>query len=235
VVDDDEVNRETMLELLRYAGIEADAVRNGRDAVEMVRDRDYTIVFMDIQMPEMDGLEATRQIRRLKKDGIDRLPILAVTAHAVSGDRETVLAAGMNDYLIKPIDPDALTAALCHWLPRDTQVSSSPEESLHSVTDGSGLGLPTPGLDVAAGLCKVAGNRERYLGLLADFASGYGDAPERLLEELRTDRLAEATHRVHAVHGIAARLGPSPWLPSWPGPWEGTWRCGTRLPGSRYR
>jgi two-component system sensor histidine kinase/response regulator len=162
---------------------------------------------MDIQMPEMDGLEATRLVRTLDREGVDGLPILAVTAHAISGDRENSLAAGMNDHLTKPIDPDALSAALRRWLPPETRAAGAAEESGQNAPEGALFDLPTPGLDMEDGLRRVAGNRELYRKLLADFASKYGDTPEQLLDELRTDRLADATHRVHTVRGIAGNLG----------------------------
>jgi CheY-like chemotaxis protein/nitrogen-specific signal transduction histidine kinase len=112
VVEDHEINREIVVELLRRAGIKADIAINGIEAVEMVRTCDYDILFMDIQMPEMDGFTATRKIRNLDREGVDRLPIMALSSHAIVGDREKSLAAGMNDHLTKPINPNTLEAAL---------------------------------------------------------------------------------------------------------------------------
>ncbi len=117
VAEDHEIHQEIITELLRQVGIEVDIATNGREVLEMVRAREYDIVFMDIQMPEMDGIIATREIRKLDRKGIDRLPILAMTAHALFGDRETSLDAGMNDHLNKPVDRDLLVAALRRWLP----------------------------------------------------------------------------------------------------------------------
>ncbi len=119
VVEDHEINREIIVELLWQAGIKADIAINGLKAVEMVRASDYDILFMDIQMPEMDGFMATREIRNLIGKGIDHLPILALSSHAVVGDRKKSLEAGMNDHLTKPINPDTLRAALLQWLPHE--------------------------------------------------------------------------------------------------------------------
>ena len=104
VAEDNEVNQQIVLALLRQAGIEADVAGNGVQAVEAVSRHDYAVVLMDVQMPVMDGLEATRRIRALPGRG-GRLPIVAMTAHAMRGDRERCLAAGMNDYVSKPIEP----------------------------------------------------------------------------------------------------------------------------------
>jgi len=206
VVEDHMINREIIVEQLQQLEIETDIAINGREAVEMVRVREYDVVFMDIQMPEMDGFTATREIRRLGREGIDRLPILAMTAHALIGDREKSLAAGMNDHLTKPIDREALSAALMRWLPRDKYTTVTDEPELDTKEDLLST-LSSLTLDVEAGLKRLGGNRELYLKLLGDFVAGYGETPGQLLHELRTDRREDSIQRAHAVKGIAANLG----------------------------
>jgi two-component system, sensor histidine kinase and response regulator len=115
VVEDNELNQQVASELLGSADIEVDIAANGEEGVRRVQEKAYGLVLMDLQMPVMDGLEATRRIRALP--GFERLPILAMTANAMAGDRERSLAAGMNDHVTKPIDPDALFDALLRWLP----------------------------------------------------------------------------------------------------------------------
>jgi signal transduction histidine kinase/ActR/RegA family two-component response regulator len=115
VAEDNHVNQLVLSELLRARGCRVDIAENGKAAVEMVRKSEYDIVFMDIQMPEMDGIAAVKLIRQDDKYG--NLPIIALTAHAMSGDRELSLAAGMNDHLTKPIDPQQLYKALTRWIP----------------------------------------------------------------------------------------------------------------------
>ena len=207
VAEDHDINREIIIELLRQAGIEADTAKNGREAVEMVHTQDYDILFMDIQMPEMDGFTATREIRKLDREGVDSLPILAMTAHALTGDREKSLDAGMNDHLTKPIDRDALADALRRWLPREKCAVVAAGEPDKASDRGSLSIPPLPGLDMKAGLNRLNGNLKLYLKLLRDFVTGYGETPEQLLQELRTDRREDVVRRVHTIRGVAGNLG----------------------------
>ena len=108
------------LGILKKLGLRADAVANGAEAVKALETVPYDLVLMDVQMPEMDGFEATRQIRNPQSAVPNhRIPIIAMTAHAMQGDRERCLEAGMNDYVTKPVDPQALAEALDKWLPKE--------------------------------------------------------------------------------------------------------------------
>ena len=116
LVEDNDVNQLVATAMLSSQGYEVDVAENGAKAVESVIAADYDVVLMDIQMPEMNGVEATKQIRAL--DGSKgEVPIIAVTAHAMQGDREAYIAAGMNDYVAKPIDPKTLFEAIWRWVP----------------------------------------------------------------------------------------------------------------------
>jgi two-component system, sensor histidine kinase and response regulator len=125
--EDNETNQEVLLGISDHLGCEIIVVDNGRKAVEALeRDDSYDVVLMDCQMPELDGYQATRAIRQLEGNrGRPRIPIIAVTAHALSGEREKVLAAGMDDYMTKPIDLEALRRKLEHWM-RSVQPVSEP-------------------------------------------------------------------------------------------------------------
>ncbi len=119
LAEDNKINQLVAVELLKLKGFSVDIAPNGRRAVEMIRNKFYAIVLMDIQMPEMDGLEATREVRRDPR--FARLPIVAMTANAMSGDRELCLAAGMNDHIAKPIDPNSLYRSIIRWV--DSQLA----------------------------------------------------------------------------------------------------------------
>ena len=115
LVEDNLINQEIALELLRQKGARVDVANNGAEAIEAVKNKRYDLVFMDIQMPVMDGIEATKHIRLLPDCEMERLPIVAMTAHAMQGDYDKSLGAGMNDHITKPIDVDELYGAFYKW------------------------------------------------------------------------------------------------------------------------
>jgi len=125
LVEDNLINQQIAKELLEATGIHLDIVNNGLEAVEGIQNRCYDLVLMDIQMPQMDGYQATQRIREQTQEQSQSLPIIAMTAHAMDGDREKCLTAGMDDYITKPIHPAKLYATLSHWLDFPTPPESN--------------------------------------------------------------------------------------------------------------
>lgn len=118
LAEDNKVNQMLAVALLRKRGYDVSVADNGREAVDLVRRAEFDVVLMDVQMPEVDGFEATAMIRAMESETSRRLPVIAVTAHAMEGDRKRCLDAGMDDYVSKPIDPDQLEAAIQRWTGR---------------------------------------------------------------------------------------------------------------------
>jgi CheY-like chemotaxis protein len=149
VADDNAVNRVLITAMLAKRGVAADLAVDGRQALELTAERDYALVFMDCQMPELDGYEATRRLRAEEAaSGGPRLPVVAMTAHALTGDRDRCLAAGMDDYLTKPLRPHDLDAVLARWTGDET-----PAEPLPELVDEERFAeLRGDGEDVAAAL-----------------------------------------------------------------------------------
>ena len=114
MAEDNDINQLIAVELLKGYGLEVTTANNGLEAVHMAHNTPFDVILMDIQMPEMDGFEATKRIR--ENSNLAHIPIIAMTAHAMSGDAEKSLAAGMQDHVTKPIDPDVLYSTLLAWL-----------------------------------------------------------------------------------------------------------------------
>ncbi|MGR8931550.1 MAG: transporter substrate-binding domain-containing protein, partial [Gammaproteobacteria bacterium] len=169
LVEDNEINLELAMELLTSNGLNVEVARDGSQALEVLATQDFDGVLMDCQMPVMDGYEATRQIRQLPRFG--DLPILAMTANAMAGDREKVLAAGMNDHIAKPINVTELFQTLAKWV----KPSGSPLPSPVSTSQSKSVTVmqSLDGIDVAEGLDRVAGNSELYLKLLRRLSESY--------------------------------------------------------------
>jgi CheY-like chemotaxis protein/HPt (histidine-containing phosphotransfer) domain-containing protein len=203
VVEDNEINMELSLDLLADVGIEADFATNGIEAIDKVNRHTYEIVLMDIQMPYMDGLTATREIR--KKPECSTLPILAMTAHAMKGEREKSLEAGMNDHITKPIDPLLLYAAICKHTGRipDHQESAQTEAKENKSEEK----FKIAGLNIAAGLYRSGNNESVYFKLLRSFTKKYGSLGDQIAEYLREGNATELAALMHAFAGVAGNMG----------------------------
>ena len=205
LVDDNELNQQVGRDLLEAAGAQVAVAENGQVALEMLAQRDYQLVLMDMQMPVMDGLTATRHIRANPR--WRELPVLAMTANAMASDREQCLAAGMNAHLAKPIDPDELFALLLQWLPVAVEqpVLSPGASVLPPVADAVFPAIA--GVDVQAGLRRVLNKRAAYEALLRKFIQGQADAAEQTRRLLAEGRLDDAIRALHTLKGTAATIG----------------------------
>ncbi|MFO1421869.1 MAG: PAS domain S-box protein [Candidatus Competibacteraceae bacterium] len=219
LVEDDALNQEVAIAFLREAGLEVDLAPNGAVAVDKVGGTVYDIVLMDMQMPVMDGIAATLAIRQMP-DRAD-LPIVAMTANAMAGDRERCLAAGMNDHIAKPIDPQELFDKLRQWVQPTRQTAASgvgavatePAALPLAVLDERPVEPAAPslteiaGLDTSLGLRQVAGRDALYRRLLDQFVASQTDAPARIAAALAASDWATAERAAHTLKGVAAQIG----------------------------
>ncbi|OYY74071.1 MAG: hypothetical protein B7Y40_06550 [Gammaproteobacteria bacterium 28-57-27] len=199
LAEDNLINQEVAVELLTSAGLKVDVANDGREALEKARVGGYDLVLMDIQMPHMDGLEATRAIRQLP--ALANLPILAMTANAFDEDRARCLAAGMNDFVAKPVDPQQLFGALLRWLPG--VALAVPADAAET-----GVGLPIiAGLDTTLGLRTLNGNVTAYTCLLRRYAASHAGDMTQLRERMSEGAWDEARRIAHTLKGVSGNLG----------------------------
>ena len=220
LAEDNLVNQEVATQLLHAAGVHVDVAGDGAQALEMVRSRPYDLVLMDVQMPHVDGLEATRRIRQ--EPALAQLPIVAMTANAFPEDREACLEAGMNEHLAKPVDPRELHAALLRWLPARLGEGRPPAPLAPAVPEPAPQPAAPAGsadivarmaglIDLPQALEYAAGQSDILLRVLQQFVSHYGATGAtlvRLLEEGDRTALARALHGLRGVVGMigAGRL-----------------------------
>jgi two-component system sensor histidine kinase/response regulator len=199
VVEDNRTNQEVALGILHKLGVRADAVSDGNEAIATLRRIPYDLVLMDVQMPEMDGLEATRIVRSPTSGVIDTsIPIVAMTAHAMRGDREACLAAGMNDYLAKPVTPTSLAAAIDRWLngpraDRTTVVAEAVPDD--KIFDEQGL------------LERTMGSLELMRTVVRSFVDDLPKQIDAMGNMIEQGDTKEVERRAHAIRGAAATVG----------------------------
>ncbi|NGZ05661.1 MAG: response regulator [Magnetococcales bacterium] len=207
LAEDNEINQQVARELLAQVGVTLTIVTNGEQAVAQLAHATFDGVLMDLHMPVMDGLNATRRIREQGGRGAT-IPIIAMTANAMLEDQERCLAAGMNDYLSKPVDPKVLYAVLARWIQPERPASdpapvATVEPVLSPVT-----GLPAlPGLDTVAALRVMGGNTALYLDILARFVHNQSEACQAMSELLASGEWTTLERAAHSLKGMAATIG----------------------------
>jgi len=228
LTEDNKINQQVAQDLLTQAGLSVIVANNGREAVDLIAQHDFDAVLMDIQMPEMDGYEATRQIRNLEfrirnKSGMDSdskskiqnpkskiksLPIIAMTANAVANDREKCLAAGMDDHVAKPIEPGKLFSILKKWI--EPRPRTLPQKTDYSPAGMDGIDLlpdSLAGIDLETGLRRVGGNRKLFHKLLVEFYRDHGRDPAAIHAALVKGDLHQAQRIAHTLKGLSGSIG----------------------------
>ena len=205
LVEDLLINQQVAQELLSWVGILVDVANNGAEAVQMVEKGDYDVVLMDIQMPVMDGYEATQIIRRDSR--FAQLPIIAMTAHAMASDQKKSLVAGMNDHIGKPIDPEQLFSRLMIYIKPGDRVSVNREFLLKRQSPFEGELDEIPYIDMRSALARVMGNRELLVRLLFDFLRDYETVAKDVREFLTQGESERGKHMLHQVKGVAGNIG----------------------------
>ena len=234
LAEDNEINQQVAKEILEGAGLVVSLADDGRQAVNMVKENHYDAVLMDIQMPVMDGYQATRKIREWetevslrraqssrgqktedRKEGSalspqsSELPIIAMTAHAMAGDEEKSLQAGMNGHVTKPIDPDHLFATLQKWIqPTDKNAPIRPAAT-ETVSQKPELPDSLPGFNLAEGLNRLQGNQKLYRKLLLDFGAKYTAVTAEIRNALDNGDLKQTHSLIHNLKGLAGNLAAS--------------------------
>jgi two-component system sensor histidine kinase/response regulator len=207
LAEDNEINQEVACEILRNAGVMVTAVSDGEAAVAQVEREAYDAVLMDIQMPKLNGFDATERMRADPR--FQTLPIIAMTANAMASDRERALASGMNDHVAKPIDPQILLRTLGRWVTPSTSVEQDVSEPQAALADDSdGFGFPDlSGVDVADGLVRVGGNQTLYRKLLLKFRASHRTVLQEVQAALAAGDLLTAERWVHTAKGVSGNLG----------------------------
>ena len=205
LVEDNEINQQIAVEILESAGLSVTVADNGEKGAAAALANVFDLVLMDIQMPVMGGMEATRKIRA--KKSADELPIIAMTAHAMSGDREKSLAVGMQEHVTKPINPPELFNALVSWIrPGKRNTAAMPPKPTPKPPQSS-LPDSLPGINMKLGLGRINNNTRLYTDLLLRVKSDYADAAgdiQTLLDKKKTD---DAQRLAHSIKGVAGNLG----------------------------
>jgi CheY-like chemotaxis protein len=190
------------VEILQRAGIRVEVANNGEEALAALARSAFDGVLMDCQMPVMDGFEATRQLRR--QAATANLPVLAMTANTMSGDREKCLAAGMNDYIAKPIDVAQLFLTLHRWV----RPAAPTAVAAARAAPGPATALPViDGLALDAALARLEGDAALLFRLLSRFRSHQADAPARIRAALAEGDTESAIRAAHTLKGLAANIG----------------------------
>jgi len=204
LVEDNEINQQVAEGLLSKAGVDLHIVNNGKQAIGAVKSETFDAVLMDMQMPIMNGLTATRLIRA---DGINDLPIIAMTANAMPADRQACIDAGMNDHIAKPIDPETLYNTLVRWIaPSHSEKTPAPSLSSNQQQDHIDFTV-LQGIDIKDGLHRLSDDKQLYRQVLCRFRDSQSDTIQRMQAAVLADDYAMAESLAHVLKGLAGNIG----------------------------
>lgn len=213
VVDDNEMNRKVALGLLAPLKMQIDTAENGKQALDMICSQKYDLIFMDHMMPVMDGIEATKQLRKMEDTYCKKVPVIALTANAIVEARGKFFEAGMNDFAAKPIDLKDICAKIRKWLPaeyiiekKDETAACSHKASKEDAIKEAEQAIVIPGLDVCEGI-KNSGTRELFISLLGDFYKLIDMKAAKMEKCLADGLLRDYTIEVHALKNTARMIG----------------------------
>ncbi len=207
LVEDNEINQQVATELLELAQMVVTTAENGLNAVNKVKEESYDAVLMDVQMPVMDGYTATREIRM--DPSYNDLPIIAMTANAMAGDRDKCLDAGMNDHVSKPVDPQEMYNALARWIkPGERDVPVELQQRLAEFEPaGEEPSIELPGFDVESAIARMGGSTRAYRKTLAKVVEAESDAMDRIAKSLDEGEQEAAVRGAHTLKGVAGNIG----------------------------
>ncbi|EJM13968.1 PAS domain S-box [Pseudomonas sp. GM21] len=206
LVEDNELNQQVAAELLQAVGCSVDIAADGRQALNRLSAERYDLVFMDMQMPVLDGLEATRLLRG--QPGLSTLPVVAMTANASKRDHDACLAAGMNDFISKPFEPQTLYVVLRRWLNETTsQPKCTVAPDSMAQMDCADTGLKLDGVDMVAGLRRVLGRHSLYANILQHYLASQSPVLKQLNAAMAAGELDKAELLAHSCKGVSATIG----------------------------
>ena len=212
VVEDNKINQEITQDLLERENLRVTLANNGQEAFDLLvinqPENDFEMILMDIQMPVMDGYETSQKLREI--DQYKEIPIVALTAHAMTSEKEKCLEAGMTDHVTKPIIPKVLYETLLKYLkPGKREIPDDYFKTADPQMDPIEIIIPTEleGIDIKIGLRNLADNRKRYLKILKDFHVDYGDISHRIGTELEKQNLAYVKRTIHTIKGLSGTIG----------------------------
>ena len=213
LVEDNEMNQELTVSLLNSVGLATMVAKNGKIALELLKKDAFDLVLMDIQMPVMNGLDATAEIRKRPDEYFKNVPIIAMSARAFQKDKDDCLKAGMNSYIAKPIDPKLMFAELAKYLPvaeqtAIAQTSNEPETEPTSSDDSTvSLFQKVRHFDAAAGLYHSNDNRNLYFKILQGFVRDYDGKIQKLRAAFENSEFEELTRNIHTIKGLCGTIG----------------------------